>query len=116
VATHLVAIMGENGVDEDTVGHITDSLGPLRRKSSPQPQRDRGPARHGRGSCPAANSSRVRKRMRSASNSATISRMRGRPIGSAGGGSRRPATARADRGVRALVEPLPIRLAELSIS
>jgi hemoglobin len=30
VATHLVAILRENGVDEETVGHIADSLGPLR--------------------------------------------------------------------------------------
>jgi hemoglobin len=30
VARHLVAILRESGVDEDTVGHITDSLGPLR--------------------------------------------------------------------------------------
>ena len=30
VATHLVAILRENGVDEDTVGQIADSLGPLR--------------------------------------------------------------------------------------
>ena len=30
VARHLVAILRESGVDEDIVGHITDSLGPLR--------------------------------------------------------------------------------------
>ena len=30
VATHLVTILRENGVDEETVGHIADSLGPLR--------------------------------------------------------------------------------------
>ena len=30
VATHLVSILRENGVDEETIGHIADSLGPLR--------------------------------------------------------------------------------------
>ena len=30
VASHLVSILRENGVDEETVGHIADSLGPLR--------------------------------------------------------------------------------------
>jgi hemoglobin len=30
VATHLVAVLRENGVDEETVRHIADSLGPLR--------------------------------------------------------------------------------------
>jgi len=30
VATHLVSILSENGVDEETVVHIADSLGPLR--------------------------------------------------------------------------------------
>lgn len=30
VATHLVAILRANGVDEETVGQIADSLGPLR--------------------------------------------------------------------------------------
>jgi hemoglobin len=30
VATHLVSILRENGVDEEAVGHIADSLGPLR--------------------------------------------------------------------------------------
>jgi len=30
VATHLVTILRENGVDEETVEHIADSLGPLR--------------------------------------------------------------------------------------
>jgi hemoglobin len=30
VAMHLVAILRENGVDEDTVEQIADSLGPLR--------------------------------------------------------------------------------------
>ena len=30
VATHLVAILRDHGVDEDTVGQIADSLGPLR--------------------------------------------------------------------------------------
>ncbi len=30
VATHLVAVLRENGVDEETVRHIADSLGPPR--------------------------------------------------------------------------------------
>jgi hypothetical protein len=35
VATPVVAMLRENGVDEDTVGHIADSLGPLRPQISP---------------------------------------------------------------------------------
>jgi hemoglobin len=30
VATHLVSILREKEVDEETIGHIADSLGPLR--------------------------------------------------------------------------------------